>query len=149
MIEDLGQEPSMTKEDQNPRGGLSAKGRKKFGVKAGVKNYASASRRDKGRWVSWALRFTGTPKPLKDAKGNPTRYALMFRAWGEPVPTTVAAVRKVHAKAVKRSAELKRMDAAELDFSGYILQCSDCDRAFVLENPLWTHVERVHLEEEF
>lgn len=28
------------------------------------------------------------PFPLEDKKGNPTRYALMAQAWGEPLPRT-------------------------------------------------------------
>lgn len=100
-------QPSATKKDQNPKGGLSAAGRKKFGVKKGVTGYAGASEPDQKRWVRWALRFTKTPRPLKDDQGRPTRYALMFRAWGEPVPTSAAAVRAVHTKAVSRAKTLK------------------------------------------
>lgn len=142
--------PSAVKADKNPKGGLSAKGRTKFGVSAGVKNYASASRKDKGRWVSWAMRFTSSPKPVKDDKGKPTRYALMFRAWGEPVPATTAAVKAVHAKAVKRSQELKNSDSASV--LDELVECIDCslemdhERAFVDLASLWTHVETVHLD---
>ena len=99
-------DPSATSKDKDPSGGLSAAGRKKFGVKKGVVSYSSASPEDKSRWVRWALRFTKTPRPLKDDKGEPTRYALMFHAWGEPVPTSDAAVRAVHAKAMTRRGQL-------------------------------------------
>lgn len=91
---------------EDPKGGLNAAGRKHFGVKKGVTSYSSASEEDRKRWVRWALRFTKTPKPLvKD--GKPTRYALMFHAWGEPVPTTPAAVSAVHKKAETRARQLK------------------------------------------
>lgn len=148
-VSDHAKGPSATKADKNPRGGLSAKGRAKFGVQAGVKNYASASRKDKGRWVSWAMRFTGSPKPVKDDKGNPTRYALMFRAWGEPVPGSREAVVAVHKKAVKRSQQLKNSDKASLDDE--LVECFDCsqeelERVFIDFASLWTHVETVHLE---
>ena len=149
---DIAKGPNATKEDKNPKGGLSAKGRKKFGVKAGVKNYSSASRKDKGRWVSWAMRFTGTPKPVKDANGNPTRYALMFSAWGEKVPTSRADVEAVHAKAVRRSKELKKSDAASYEetvefVDTHIVGCDSCERVFLDDAALWTHIEVVHLND--
>lgn len=136
-------EPSATKEDKNPRGGLSAKGRKKFGVKKGVTGYSSSGDEGKRRWVRWALRFTKTPQPLKKPDGSPTRYALMFRAWGEPVPTTAAAVRAVHAKALARRKQLKMGQdaAAETEW----IDCSDCEQTFLTENALWTHVQK-HLD---
>ena len=151
-MSDLAKGPNATKEDKNPKGGLSAKGRKKFGVQKGVVNYSSASRKDKGRWVSWAMRFTGTPKPVKDAKGQPTRYALMFRAWGEKVPTSTADVQAVHAKAVKRSKELKNADKASfeetLEFvETHIVGCDSCEREFNDDATLWTHIEVVHLND--
>lgn len=91
---------------EDPKGGLNAAGRKHFGVKKGVTNYSSASEEDKKRWVRWALRFTKNPKPLKK-DGKVTRYALMFRAWGEPVPSSPAAVSAVHKKAETRAKQLK------------------------------------------
>lgn len=49
---------------------------------------------------SWAVRFYGRAKlpPLVDRDGRPTRHALSAHAWGEPVPKTVAAARKIAAK---------------------------------------------------
>ena len=49
---------------------------------------------------SWAVRFYGRAKlpPLVDKNGEPTRHALSAHAWGEPVPKTVAAARKIAAK---------------------------------------------------
>ena len=111
-------EPSATAKDKDPQGGLSAAGRKKFGVKKGVVSYSSASPADKSRWVRWALRFTKTPRPLKDDKGAPTRYALMFHAWGEPVPTSDSAVRAVHAKAMTRRGQLGMGDRETAAFEG-------------------------------
>ncbi len=98
--------PNATAKDKDPNGGLSAAGRKKFGVKKGVTNYSGASDEDKKRWVRWALRFTKTPRPLKDDNGKPTRYALMFQAWGESIPTSTSAVSAVHSKAISRRAAL-------------------------------------------
>jgi hypothetical protein len=40
----------------------------------------------------------GTLPPLQDQKGCPTRFALTAAAWGEPVPKTPRAARKIAAK---------------------------------------------------
>lgn len=95
---------------KDPEGGLTAAGRAHYkktegaNLKPGVRNYSSASPADKKRWQNWATRFAGRSDipPLKDDKGRPTRFALMFRAWGEPVPTTEAQVRAVAKKAALR-----------------------------------------------
>lgn len=50
---------------------------------------------------SWAVRFYGRRGPLPplvDEQGQPTRFAKTAAAWGEPVPRTVAAARKIAAK---------------------------------------------------
>lgn len=102
----------MKKEHKDPSGGLTAKGRRFYNqstgsnLKPGVKDYSSASHADKQRWTNWASRFTKTPRPLTDKQGRPTRYALMFQAWGEPIPKSTAHVKAVHSKAVQRRTEL-------------------------------------------
>lgn len=52
---------------------------------------------------SWAVRFYGRKGPLPPLQkaGKPTRYALTAAAWGEPVPTTVAAAKRIAAKGRK------------------------------------------------
>ena len=53
---------------------------------------------------SWAVRFYGREgdlPPLLDAHGEPTRFALTAAAWGEPVPKTEAAARRIAAKGRK------------------------------------------------
>jgi hypothetical protein len=52
---------------------------------------------------SWAVRFFGRDKlpPLVDAKGEPTRLALSAHAWGEKVPKTEKAARKIARKGEK------------------------------------------------
>lgn len=96
------------KAGQNPKGGLNAKGAKSAGVKMGVRNYSSASEADKKRWISWARRFAGQSNipPLVGKNGEPTRFALMFTAWGEPIPKSEAAVRAVARKALARAKTL-------------------------------------------
>lgn len=93
--------------EKDPKGGLTAAGREAFRkregahLEPGVKKRASEmSRAEMRRKGSWAVRFYGrTPlPPLVDAKGEPTRFALSAHAWGEPVPRTTAAARKIAEK---------------------------------------------------
>ena len=93
--------------EKDPHGGLSAAGRKAFArrdgshLKPGVtKKTAEMTPSDMRRKGSWAVRFYGRAKlpPLVDAKGRPTRHALSAHAWGEPIPRTVAAARRIAAK---------------------------------------------------
>jgi Domain of unknown function (DUF6321) len=93
--------------EKDPQGGLTAAGRKAFArrdgshLKPGVtKKAAAMTPSDMRRKGSWAVRFYGRAKlpPLVDAQGRPTRHALSAHAWGEPVPKTVAAARRIAAK---------------------------------------------------
>ncbi len=95
------------KAEKDPKGGLTAKGREAFAkrdgahLKPGVTKKASEmTPTDMRRKGSWAVRFYGRAKlpPLLDQEGRPTRHALSAHAWGEPVPKTVAAARKIAAK---------------------------------------------------
>jgi hypothetical protein len=92
---------------KDPRGGLTAAGRKAFakrdgshlkpGVKKRVSEMSPAEMRRKG---SWAARFYGRSAlpALVDEQGKPTRFALTAAAWGEPVPKTESAARRIAAK---------------------------------------------------
>jgi len=93
---------------KNPRGGLTQAGREQYRrkegahLKPGVKKRRSdmtpAEMRRKG---SWAVRFYGRKgklPPLRTKDGKPTRFALTAAAWGEPVPRTAAAARRIAAK---------------------------------------------------
>lgn len=95
------------KAKKDPRGGLTAAGRKAFADKDGshlkpgvTKKLSEMTPSEMRRKGSWAVRFYGRAKlpPLVDADGRPTRHALSAHAWGEPVPKTVAAARKIAAK---------------------------------------------------
>ena len=66
----------VAKRYQNPKGGLNAKGRKKFGVKAPV------SKGTNPRRVSFAARFSKVRGPLKQKKGRPTRLKLALKKCG-------------------------------------------------------------------
>ena len=96
---------------KDPKGGLTAAGRREFAktegahLKPGVKKAMSEMTADEMRRKgSWAVRFYGREgalPPLKNKKGEPTRFALTAAAWGEPVPKTEAAARKIASKGHK------------------------------------------------
>ena len=92
---------------KDPKGGLTAAGRAAFAksqgshLKPGVKKPISAmTPMEMKRKGSWAVRFFARDPlpPLIDKAGHPTRLALSAHAWGEPVPKTEVAARKIAAK---------------------------------------------------
>lgn len=92
---------------KDPKGGLTAAGRKAFAEKDGSELKPGVTKRipemtpdEMRRKGSWAVRFYGRAKlpPLVDDQGQPTRHALSAHAWGESVPRTVAAALKIAAK---------------------------------------------------
>lgn len=110
------------KAEKDPKGGLTAAGRKAFAKKQGAhlkpgvtKPMSEMSPDEMRRKGSWAVRFYGRAElpPLVDDAGKPTRHALSAHAWGEPVPRTVTAARKIAAKGerlLKRYRQLKARD---------------------------------------
>ncbi len=95
------------KREKDPKGGLTAAGRSAFARKDGshlkpgvTKSLSEMTPQDMRRKGSWAVRFYGRKSlpPLVDDRGRPTRHALSAHAWGEPVPKTVAAARRIAAK---------------------------------------------------
>ena len=75
------------KAGQNPEGGLNATGRASYKAQTGgtlkspVKGRPTSPEemRRKGSFLS---RMGGSPGPMKDDKGRPTRKALALKAWG-------------------------------------------------------------------
>lgn len=105
------------KAEKDPKGGLTAAGRKAFAKKQGAhlkpgvtKKASEMTPTEMRRKGSWAVRFYGRAKlpPLVDKAGHPTRHALSAHAWGEPVPKTVAAARKIAAKGERLLARYQR-----------------------------------------
>lgn len=103
---------------KDPKGGLTLAGRKSFASKDGshlrpgvTKKLAEMTLTDMRRKGSWAVRFYGRKKlpPLIDSKGKPTRYALSAHAWGEPVPRTAAAARRIAAKGERLLGRYQRL----------------------------------------
>lgn len=91
---------SLLKKDKNPKGGLSAFGRRRINklsgsnLRAPVKKAKTPTQlRRKGSFL--ARHYGGPSKPLKDKRGRPTRHALQANAWGEPVPKTQASAKRL------------------------------------------------------
>jgi hypothetical protein len=104
--------------EKDPRGGLTAAGRKAFAKRDGAhlkpgitKPMSEMTLQEMRRKGSWAVRFYGRDKlpPLVGADGQPTRHALSAHAWGEPVPRTVAAARRIAAKGERLLARYRRL----------------------------------------
>ncbi|WP_298244696.1 DUF6321 domain-containing protein [uncultured Bradyrhizobium sp.] len=111
---------SASARERDPQGGLTAAGRRAFARKQGAhlrpgvtKKQQEMTPQEMRRKGSWAVRFYGRAKlpPLVDAKGQPTRHALSAHAWGEPVPKTVAAARRIAAKGERLLARYRRAKA--------------------------------------
>jgi hypothetical protein len=87
---------SMPKEGRDPRGGLTAVGRAYYAqkdgahLKPGVKGPADTPEKMRRKGSFLTRMFTNPRGPMVDSKGKPTRLALSARAWGEPVPKTMA-----------------------------------------------------------
>jgi len=101
---------SITKAGKNPKGGLTQAGRDTYNSKAGshlkpgVKGPADTPEK-KRRKGSFLTRHFTTPRGPVVKDGKPTRQALQAAAWGEPVPKTEAAEKKLAAKGRKLLAQ--------------------------------------------
>lgn len=95
------------KPTKDPKGGLTAAGRAAFkkkegsNLKPGVKGEADTPEKMKRKGSFLRRHFANPAGPMTDDDGNPTRLALSAQAWGEPVPKTMAAAKKLAAKGTK------------------------------------------------
>ena len=85
------------------RGGASETRRQKTG-----KPDVAAGNAPQGQLGPALLRAMGKLPALKTKDGKPTRFALSAAAWGEPVPQTVAAARRIAAKGRRLLAKYKK-----------------------------------------
>jgi hypothetical protein len=108
---------SMPAKGKDPSGGLTAAGRKYFkqkegsNLKPGVRGAADTPEKMKRKGSFLTRHFTHARGPMvKD--GKPTRLALSAHAWGEPVPKTMTAAKKL---AAKGRALLEKYHASQQD----------------------------------
>ena len=104
------------KAGKDPQGGLTAAGRAEFKkkegahLKPGVKGPADTPEKMRRKGSFLRRMFTHPRGPMVDDNGEPTRLALSAHAWGEPVPKTIAAAKRLAIKGEKllaRYAEAK------------------------------------------
>ncbi|RXH57013.1 DUF6321 domain-containing protein [Granulicella sibirica] len=94
---------SMPKAGKDPKGGLTAEGRKFFNeregshLKPGVKGAADTPEKMKRKGSFLTRHFTHPRGPM-EKDGEPTRLALSAQAWGEPMPKTEGEAKKLAAK---------------------------------------------------
>lgn len=107
---------SRSEQTKNPKGGLTAAGRAMFkkkegsNLKPGVTGAADTPTKMRRKGSFLRRHFANPRGPMVDDKGKPTRLALSAHAWGEPVPKTMAAARKL---AAKGTALLKKYQATK------------------------------------
>lgn len=92
---------------KDPKGGLTAAGRKDFAeregshLRPGVKGRADTPEKMKRKGSFLRRHFAHPRGPMRDEKGRPTRLALSAHAWGEPVPKTAADAKKLASKGAR------------------------------------------------
>ena len=92
---------------KDPQGGLTAAGRRAFkekdgsNLKPGVKGPADTPEKLRRKGSFLRRHYATLRGPLVDDDGQPTRLALQAYAWGEPVPKTKAAAKKLAEKGAK------------------------------------------------
>jgi len=92
---------------KDPKGGLTAAGRAAFNardgskLKPGVKGPADTPEKMRRKGSFLRRHFANPQGPLVDDEGKPTRLALSAQAWGEPIPKTPAAAKRLAAKGAK------------------------------------------------
>ena len=92
---------------KDPQGGLTAAGRKEFkdkegsNLRPGVKGATDTPEKMRRKGSFLRRHFANPRGPMVDDKGRPTRLALSAHAWGEPVPKTTAAAKKLADRGAK------------------------------------------------
>ena len=87
MLRKKGVSLTLGRGEKSRKGGLTAKGRRKYNratgsnLQAPVTKKKNLTPREKARRKSFCARMSGMPGPLKDKKGRPTRKALALKRW--------------------------------------------------------------------
>lgn len=95
------------KPQKDPRGGLTAEGRKAFkqkegaNLRPGVKGAADTPEKMRRKGSFLRRHFANPRGPMRDENGEPTRLALSAHAWGEKVPKSMADAKRLAAKGTK------------------------------------------------
>lgn len=107
-----------TSRRKNPNGGLTPEGRRHLArkegahLKPGVKTVGSPEdMRRKGSFLRRHYGGRAKLSPLAGKDGKPTRYALQAHAWGEPIPKTATAVRRLAKKGAALLDRYRRLKA--------------------------------------
>ena len=104
---------------EDPEGGLTEAGRRAFhdkngsNLQPGVKGPADTPEKMKRKGSFLRRHFANLRGPLVGENGKPTRLALQARAWGEPVPKTPAAAKKLADKGTRLLEKYRRTEAAD------------------------------------
>lgn len=92
---------------KDPKGGLTAAGRRMFrekegsNLKPGVKGTPKTPEEMKRKGSFLRRHYANLRGPLQDENGEPTRLALQAQAWGEKAPKTEAEAKKLADKGTK------------------------------------------------
>ena len=92
---------------KDPAGGLTAAGRAAFNkkegshLKPGVKGAADTPEKMKRKGSFLRRHFANPAGPMVGDNDKPTRLALSAKAWGEPVPKTAEAAKKLAEKGTR------------------------------------------------
>ena len=110
--------PAKKATTKDPTGGLTAAGRAVFNerdgskLKPGVTGPADTPEKMRRKGSFLRRHFANPQGPMTDAAGEPTRLALSAHAWGEPVPKTLAAAKKLALKGTKLLEDYKASKSA-------------------------------------
>jgi len=107
----------------DPKGGLTAAGRKYFknkegaNLKPGVKGPANTPQKMRRKGSFLTRFFTNPSGPMIDEKGRATRLALSAAAWGEPVPKNAEDAAALAAKGKRLLEKYANTKKKELSFN--------------------------------
>jgi len=130
-----GMEETKKERLRDPKGGLTAAGRRHFkrtegaNLKPGVKGPADTPEKMRRKGSFLTRFFTNPSGPMVDEKGKPTRLALSAHAWGEPVPKNAEDARRLAAKG-RRLLDRYEKTKKSIDDANDEPECLGCGKGF-------------------